>query len=76
MFMKERQALKLSTSAFAAVIGCLLIIISKCQSVSTIFYLFFLTHLIFSLLLDSFIIPLLFLQSKEIGKCQEARHKG
>jgi EGF-like domain len=29
MFMKERQALKLSTSAFAAVIGCLLIIISE-----------------------------------------------
>lgn len=78
MFMKERQALKLSTSAFAAVIGCLLIIISEFQCVNTIFYLFFLTHLIFSLslLLDSFIIPLLLLQSKEIGKCQEARHKG
>lgn len=29
MFMKERQALKLSTSALAAVIACLLIIISK-----------------------------------------------
>lgn len=29
-FMKERQALKLSTSALAAVIACLLIIISKC----------------------------------------------
>lgn len=28
-FMKERQALKLSTSALAAVIACLLIIISK-----------------------------------------------
>jgi Cadherin cytoplasmic region/EGF-like domain len=31
MFMKERQALKLSTSALAAVIACLLIIISKSQ---------------------------------------------
>lgn len=32
MFMKERQALKLSTSALAAVIACLLIIISKFNS--------------------------------------------
>lgn len=48
MFMKERQALKLSTSALAAVIACLLIIISKSnkdenKQINKIFPSFFLS---------------------------------